>query len=284
MVVIYEGSVSLTLEINPFEYKDIVNMKIIFLGTGTSEGVPVIMQPDSIEIDLDNPKNWRTRTSIHVVMNGHHIQVDAGPDFRMQCINNKICKIDTFILTHGHSDHIVGMDDLRRYCRLNNGEAIPVYSNSEGLNRVRDIFPYAIRDRAEGNYPAFKLKDMPKCLKVPGGTIYSTNLPHGKFSVLGLVFEEDISGKKFTYYTDCKQVPCSAIELANGSDLVVLDALRHRPHFTHMNILEATEVAREIGGKETWFVHMCCEVDHERDSKCLPKSVAFAWDGLSFEV
>lgn len=259
-------------------------MKVIFLGTGTSEGVPVIMQTDSVELDLENSKNWRTRTSIHVVMNGHHIQVDAGPDFRMQCITNKIEKIDTFILTHGHSDHIMGMDDLRRFCRINNGEAIPVYGHKDGLDRVRDIYPYAIKDKAEGNYPAFKLKDIPKSIKVPGGTIYTTELPHGNFAVIGLVFEEKYSGKRLAYYTDCKEIPKLAIDLARGSDLVVLDALRHRTHFSHMNISEATAAARKIAGKQTWFVHMCCEVDHSRDSKSLPPDIAFAWDGLIIDI
>ena len=256
-------------------------MKVYFLGTGTSEGVPIIMQPDTVDLDLDNQKNWRTRTSIHVKMNGHHIQVDAGPDFRMQCIKNKIERIDTFILTHGHSDHIMGMDDMRRYCRINNGEVIPVYSTEEGLNRVKEIYPYAVKDRAEGNYPAFQLNKLSGCLIVPGGKIYSTLLPHGKFSVLGLVFEEDNTGKKVAYYTDCKSVPKVAIDLARGSDLVILDALRHRPHFSHMNIEEAIDAAREINGKSTKFVHMCCEVDHERDSRSLPSGISFAWDQLT---
>ena len=83
-------------------------MEVFFLGTGTSEGVPVIAQPDHIELDLDNPKNWRTRTSVHVVMDGCHVQVDAAPEFRLQCIQNNIRKIDHFILTHGHADHIQG--------------------------------------------------------------------------------------------------------------------------------------------------------------------------------
>jgi len=255
-------------------------MEVTFLGTGTSEGVPTILQPESVQLDVHNKKNWRTRTSIHVVMNDHHIQVDAGPEFRLQCIHNDIKKIDSFILTHSHSDHIIGMDDLRRFCRMRNGEAIPVYSQECDLNRVRDIFPYAIRDKAEGNYPAFKLHPMPDCLVLPGGKVYKTILPHGNFFVLGLVFEEEGSGKKLVYYIDCKSVPIPAMKMATGADIVVLDALRHREHFSHMSIDEALSVAREISGGQTWFVHMCCEVDHERDSVSLPEGVGFAWDGM----
>ena len=257
---------------------------IQFLGTGTSEGVPIIAQPEEYDLDLENPKNWRTRPSIHVDLNGHRIQVDAGPDFRLQCIHNDIRQIDTFILTHGHSDHIMGMDDLRRFCRLREGEALPVYSNEAGLHRVMDIFPYAIRDKAEGNYPAFRLSPMPGCLEVPGGKVYSTLLPHGRFEVLGLVFEDGVTGRRLVYYTDCKSIPPEAISLAEGADIVVLDALRHREHASHMNIKEAVEAGREIGGKVNWFVHMCCEVDHGRDSKDLPEGFQFAWDGLRLEV
>ena len=122
-------------------------MEIVFLGTGTSQGVPMIAQPQGEGCDLDNSKNWRTRTSIHVEMGGHHIQVDAAPEFRMQCIQNGLDRIDTFILTHGHADHILGMDDLRRFCDLNGGHALPVYSSEEGLQRIRQIYPYAILEK-----------------------------------------------------------------------------------------------------------------------------------------
>ena len=124
----------------------LIFMEILFLGTGTSQGVPMIAHPKG-GCDLNNPLNWRTRTSIHVEMGGHHIQVDAAPEFRMQCIQNEVTQIDTFILTHSHADHILGMDDLRRFCDLNGGTALPVYSSAEGLQRIREIFPYAILDK-----------------------------------------------------------------------------------------------------------------------------------------
>ena len=139
-------------------------MELIFLGTGTSQGVPMIAHPDG-GCDLSNPKNWRTRSSIHVEMGGHHIQVDAAPEFRMQCIQNQIDRVDTFILTHSHADHIMGMDDLRRFCDLKGGVALPVYSSEDGVRRIREIFPYAIMERPRvSGYPAFKLESMPATL------------------------------------------------------------------------------------------------------------------------
>ena len=240
----------------------------------------MIAQPDG-GCDLSNPKNWRTRTSVHVEMGGHHIQVDAAPEFRLQCIQNQITQIDTFILTHPHADHILGMDDLRRFCDLNGGRALPVLSSEEGLQRVREIFPYAITDRPKvSGYPAFKLETMPDKLELPGGTVQAVYLPHGPMRVLGLVFTEAKTGAKFAYYTDCKEVPKAARELAQGADLLVLDALRPNAHPSHMTIREAVDAAVAIGAKHSRLTHMSYTVDHETTEKELPETIRLAYDGL----
>ena len=119
-------------------------MKLVFMGTGTSQGVPVIGY-DSSGIDLSNPKNWRTRSCAHLYAGDREIQIDAGPEFRLQCLKNSVSRADAFILTHGHADHIAGMDDLRRFCDGAEGNAIDVYSNEYGLERIRAMFPE--RDR-----------------------------------------------------------------------------------------------------------------------------------------
>lgn len=255
-------------------------MEVIFLGTGTSQGVPMIAH-DPADLNLDDRRNWRTRSSIHVVMDGHHIQVDASPEFRLQCIWNDIRQVDTFILTHGHADHVLGMDDLRRFIDLRDGEALPVYGTEEGLDRVRSIYPYAIRKTPEfRGYPAFDPKPMPEALELAGGTVQATALPHGRVDVLGLVFEERSSGKKLAYFTDCKRVTAAAQSMARGADVVILDALRPEPHPTHMSTEEALEAARVLNADRTFFTHMTCHVDHERDSAALPENVEYAWDGL----
>ena len=255
-------------------------MEIVFLGTGTSQGVPMIAQPEG-GCDLSNPLNWRTRTSIHVEMGGHHIQVDAAPEFRMQCIQNEVTQIDTFILTHSHADHILGMDDLRRFCDLNGGTALPVYSSEDGLQRIREIFPYAILDKpAVKGYPAFKLEDMPQVLEVPGGSIESVYLPHGPMQVLGLIFTEADTGKKFAYYTDCKEVGEEARFLAEDADVVVLDGLRPEPHPSHMTVAEATQTAKEMDARLSFLTHMTYLVDHETTEASLPDNIRLAYDGL----
>lgn len=255
-------------------------MEIVFMGTGTSQGVPMIAH-DAPELDLENPRNWRTRSSAHIVMGERHVQIDAGPEFRLQCVHNNIAWIDEFILTHGHADHIMGMDDLRRFIDMRGGMALPVYGNADGLRRVREVFPYAIRPIPQfKGYPAFSLLEMPPVLELPGGNIRSFTLPHGLHSVLGLVFEEAGSGHRIGYFTDCKEVPDSAIEAAKGADIVVLDALRPAPHPTHMNIDEAVAAALRIGARETYLTHMTYHVDYERESRRLPPGIFFAFDGL----
>ncbi|MCD8482141.1 MAG: MBL fold metallo-hydrolase [Verrucomicrobia bacterium] len=240
---------------------------------------------DPVGLDLADRRNWRTRTSAHVVMDGVHFQIDAAPEFRLQCVQNKIRQVDYFILTHGHADHVQGMDDLRRFIDLRGGDALPVFGTEEGLLRVKQIYPYAIRQRPEfKGYPAFNLLPMPEILELPCGTIWSTLLPHGRLQVLGLVFEERSSGKRLAYYTDCKEVTPQAMKLAQNLDVVVLDALRPDEHPTHMSVPEAKEAARRIGAGRTFFTHMTYMIDHERDSKELAENTAFAYDGLRVVV
>jgi phosphoribosyl 1,2-cyclic phosphate phosphodiesterase len=259
-------------------------MEVIFLGTGTSQGVPLIACDCAVCTSKD-PRNQRTRASIHVVMDGLHVQVDAAPEFRLQCIRERIRQMDFFILTHGHADHVAGMDDLRRYCDLLGGNALTVYTTEEGMGRVLAIYPYAMAERPiSRGYAAFKLVAMPDRMDLPQGTIESTLLPHGGLNTLGLVFTERSSGRKFAYYTDCKHVPPEAVELARGADAVVLDGLRPLPHPTHMSIAEAVGVAREIGAPATWIMHLTHLNDHAELAASLPPGIAPAFDGLRLQL
>jgi len=256
-------------------------MEVIFLGTGTSQGVPMIACDCAVCTSAD-PRNRRTRASVHVVMDGLHVQVDAPPEFRLQCLRENIRWIDLFILTHGHADHISGMDDLRRFCDLLGGEALDVYTTAdEGQARIRAMYPYAIGEKpAAKGYAAFRLKTLPARLELPQGVIESTLLPHGGVTTLGLAFTERSSGRKFVYYTDCKSLPADAVALARGADAVVLDGLRPNPHPSHMSIAEAVAAAREIGAPRTWLTHLTHLTDHGPAEADLPAGVRFAYDGL----
>lgn len=228
-----------------------------------------------------DPLNKRGRSSIHVVMDGLHIQVDAAPEFRLQCVREGIVAVDLFLLTHEHADHVGGMDDLRRFCALHGEAAMPVYASAPALHRLKEIFPYAIgeKPRSKG-YAAFSLRTMPARLELPQGVIESTPMPHGSVDTLGLVFKERSSGRVFAYYTDCKTVPEPAVALAKGADVAVLDGLRPCPHPTHMTIAEAVEVAHRIGASRTFLTHLTHDSDHATLAASLPEGVAPAYDGL----
>jgi phosphoribosyl 1,2-cyclic phosphate phosphodiesterase len=177
------------------------------------------------------------------------------------------------------------MDDLRRFCDLRGGTALTVYSTEEGMGRVLAMYPYAMAERpiAKG-YAAFKLVSMPEVLELPQGTIQSTLLPHGGLNTLGLIFTERSSGKKFAYYTDCKRVPREAVELARGSDAIVLDGLRSNPHPSHMSIEEAIAVGQEIAARATWVTHLTHLNDHAALASRLPATIQPAYDGLRLKM
>ncbi|MBC2605484.1 MBL fold metallo-hydrolase [Pelagicoccus albus] len=260
-------------------------MKISFMGTGTSQGVPMIGCDCAVCVSTD-PRNRRFRTHAHVEMGGLNIQIDASPEFRLQALELNIPKIDLALLTHGHADHIQGFDDLRQYCDRRGGEAIPVYSSEEGLQRLREIYPYAMRDRAASkSYPAFQGRLMPEVLDLgAAGKIYSTVQSHGRFETLGFVFEEAESGKRIAYYTDCGSVSPHAEELARSADIVVLDGLRPMEHPSHMTIEEATDAALRIEGKRSYLIHMTHHIDHEFVDTQLPEGVMLSYDGLVVEA
>jgi phosphoribosyl 1,2-cyclic phosphate phosphodiesterase len=259
-------------------------MEVIVLGSGTSQGVPMIGCTCEVCMSED-PRNRRTRTSIHVVMDGLHVQVDAAPEFRLQCLTEGVDWLDFFILTHGHADHVAGMDDLRRFCDLRGGEAVTVYSTEEGMARVRSIYPYAITPRASiRGYPAFNLEAMPAVMELTQGTIRSTLLPHGSTETIGLVFKEASTGATFAYYTDCKLLTDAALELARGCDAAILDGLRPQPHPSHMSIDEAIEAGRKLGAKQAWLTHLTHLTDHAVLEATLPTGFALAYDGLRIRV
>jgi len=260
-------------------------MEIHFLGTGTSHGVPMLAC-DCAVCHSPDPRDQRMRASIHVVMNGLRIQVDATPEFRLQALRAALPAIDLFILTHGHADHVLGMDDLRRYCDGRADGALPVYCSEEGEERVRAIFPYAFAPRGEkpDGYARFDVRRMPVRLELPEGTIESTPLPHGRIETLGLVFTERGGGARFAYYTDCKSVPPAARELARGADLLVLDGLRPSPHPTHLSISEAREEAAQIGAKRTLLTHVAHAVHHGYGESLGPQVQGFAYDGLQVRL
>lgn len=253
-------------------------MKVTFLGTGTSHGVPMIACNCRV-CTSGNPKNKRMRTSVIVRKNGCNILIDATPELRLQCIKNNVTRLDAVLITHPHADHIFGLDDLRRFNMVQRMD-IPIYGNTKTLDTIRNVFSYVFNNEPDpGGYkPRFSMNIINGKLKIGDLSIETVEAIHGSGEVTGYRID------KFAYLTDVSEIPEKSLEKLKALDVLVLGALRYIPHAKHFNIEQALRIVKQLNPQKTYFTHMCHDIEHEEDSRKLPVGVEFAFDGLEIEL
>ncbi len=252
-------------------------MKLTFLGTSTSVGIPVIGCDCKICTSTDTSLH-RLRSSVHLLTETHSILVDSGPDLHQQALRHNLRKVDAVLYTHQHLDHIAGFDELRAFC-WHRDSPLPMYSTASCLDELKRMYSWAFS--AENTYPGYIHPD-PRPINAPFqlGATTITPLPvvHGKVETIGYRFDEDSTS--IAYIPDVKTIPESTFSLLENLDYLIIDALREKPHSTHMCLAEACDAAQKIAAKQTWLTHIAHEIDIREAEKTLPPSIHFAYDTL----
>lgn len=256
------------------------NREFLFLGTGTSVGVPTLGCECPVCLS-DDPKNKRTRCSVVIRSPGGTLLIDTTPDLRSQLLREKISLVHAVLFTHQHADHVFGFDDIRVLCYHLGGE-MPIYCDPAVEEFLRTAYAYAF-DPIVQSYPAggvpkvsFRRIDRPSC-PILDHLVTPIPLRHGRYDVLGFRFGN------VAYCTDVNEIPESSWPLLEGLDVLILDALRHTPHPTHFSLEQALGVIDKVHAKRAYLTHLSCRMDPERARREMPPHVELAYDGLRFE-
>lgn len=253
-------------------------MEITFLGTGTSQGIPVIGCDDPVCLSND-PHDKRMRSSLLVSKENFQVVIDCGQDFRMQMLQNKVTHLDALLITHEHADHTAGLDDIRQFS-LRKGE-LPIYAHPRVITNLEKRFDYIFDDKiiykGKPKAEVHILKN--EAFYIKGQKVIPIDMLHGDLQVYGF----RIDG--MAYLTDVSFIPKKEKEKLQNLDVLVLDALRIEPHYTHFNLEQALAVVDELQPKQAYFTHISHRLGfHKEVQKMLPENVFLAYDGLKVKI
>lgn len=248
---------------------------LVFLGTGTSTGVPVVGCGCETCTSTD-PRNHRTRCGVAVGLPGGVLLIDTPPELRLQLLRERIGMVDAVLFTHEHADHLFGLDDVRVFSSYS-GAAMPLYCEAVVEARIRKAFDYCFASESgTGGYiPRLNFERIGlDPFRLLGADILPIRLQHGRGEVLGFRIGN------VAYCTDTNHIPAESLPLLAGLDMLILDCLRIAPHYSHFSLDQALAAAEKIQAKRTLFTHMACGLEHVKTNALLPRGIELAYDGL----
>jgi phosphoribosyl 1,2-cyclic phosphate phosphodiesterase len=260
---------------------------LTFLGSGTSMGIPTLgcdcavcssAAPPAPGLPPSSPHNRRTRPSIRLTYEGHTVLIDTGPDFHAQAIREGIRRVDAVLYTHGHADHVMGFDDLRPLSFHLPGN-LPVYADDDTASTLERVFEYTFR--TENRYPTSARVEIHRLDPTLGAFVdlfgaHFQRIPvsHGRLTITGYRFGSA------AYLTDMSDLPPESVPLLQNLDILILDALRHKPHFSHSHLEKSIAVVDLLKPRRAFFTHMGHDIDHDATEAILPPHIRLAYDGL----
>jgi len=263
---------------------------LTFLGSGTSMGVPTLGCDCAVCLSCvtpeGDPHNRRTRPSILLSWNGHNVVIDTGPDFHMQAIRAGIRRLDAVLYTHGHADHVLGLDDLRPLS-FYNADDLPLYADEPTAQTIERIFNYTFDRTVRDRYPTSARVALHRIPSTPGAEL---ELFGARFQRIPVIHgHQTITGYRFgsaAYLTDLSSLPEQSYPLLADLDLLILDALRHEPHPSHSHLANSLAIVERLAPRRAYFPHISHGLDHAPTNAALPAHIRLAHDGLqlTFEI
>lgn len=252
-------------------------MKITFMGSGTSLGVPTISCPCPVCTSIE-PKNKRTRPSLLVTVDEKNFLIDTATDFRQQAIRENLKRVDAVLYTHSHADHILGLDDLRPFNYFQQIH-IPCFGNEPTMNYICTMFRYVFTDpQPGGSIPRIEPRIIQDRFEFLDVEVQPLPVLHGKLLVNGYRLGN------LSYITDCSEIPEETYSLLRGTSILVLGVLRYEPHPTHLNVSKALEIIDRVQPDSAYFTHLSHDFDHNKTNTELPSGVQLSYDGLALEL